>query len=362
MPPHKLPAGGGFDDHSLLRQALQSTCRRTVSATPQAEYVLPEIWTTEALPPSRQFDAWRVAIGDAHVRWDIPRATPERFVARICVHEINGVRLTDCTNSSGRVSGTRRAAEIAQDSEAYLNVVMVEKGSAVLRFGDDQEVPLTEGMFTLRDTTRPMSFVTNAGSEGFRQKSLLVPEAQLLRRMPRARDLAGRPMDGRHGIGGLFTDHVDVLLSRLGELPASNRHTVLEATLDLLTLCLGEQPALPAPRLRHLVLEQVKSHIEAHLTDPSLGVAALARRFRMTERNMHKLFEHTGTTVSAHIRARRLAMCRRDLEGTTLAARQIGEIAAHWGFADASHFSKVFRAAYGLSPKETRAQVPSRRK
>jgi len=332
-----------------------------VNATPQAKYVLPEIWTTEALPPGCQFDAWRAAIGDAHVRWDIPRATPERFQASICLHEVNGVRLTDCT-TSGRVSGTRRAAQIAQDSEAYLNVVMVEKGSAVLRFGDDQDVPLTEGMFTLRDTTRPMSFMTNGGSEGFRQKSLLVPETQLLRRIPRVRDLAGRPIDGRHGIGGLFTDHLGVLLSRLGELPASNRHTVLEATLDLLALCLSDQPALPAPRLRQLVLEQVKSHIEAHLTDPSLGVTALARRFRMTERNMHKLFEHTGTTVGAHIRARRLAMCRRDLEGTTLAARQIGEIAAHWGFADASHFSKVFRDAYGLSPKEIRAQVASRRK
>lgn len=331
-----------------------------MSDTPQAKYVPPEVWTTEGLPPNRQFDAWRTAIGDAHMRWDIPRATPERFPARICLHEVNGVRLTDCT-SVGRVSGTRSAVHIAQDSEAYLNVVMVDKGSAILRFGS-QDVHLTEGMFTLRDTTRPMSFMTDGGSEGFCQKSILVPETQLLRRIPRVRDLAGRSIDGRHGIGGLFTDHLRVLLSRLGELPASNRHTVLEASLDLLALCLSDQPALPAPRLRQLALEQVKSHIEAHLTDPSLGVAALARRFRMTERNVHKLFEPTGTTVCAHIRTRRLAMCRRDLEGTTLAARQIGEIAAHWGFTDASHFSKVFRAAYGLSPKEIRAEEPSRRK
>jgi len=329
-----------------------------VSATPQAEYVLPEVWTTDALPPSRQFDAWREVIVDAHLSWDIPKIACERFPAYMHQHRVDGLRLTDCT-ASARVSGTRTHAQIAHDSDAYLTVVMVAQGSETLRFGDDRELRLTEGMFTLWDSTRPMAFMT---SDNLRQMSLLVPEAQLLRRVPRVRDLAGRPMDGRHGIGGLFTDHFRVLLSRFGELPASNRHTVLETTLDLLALCLGDQPALPAPRLRHLVLEQLKSHIEAHLTDPSLGVAALARRFRMTERNVHKLFEHTGTTVCAHIRARRLAMCRRDLEGATLAARQIGEIAAHWGFADASHFSKVFRAAYGLSPKEIRAQVSSRRK
>ena len=329
-----------------------------MSATPQAEYVLPEVWTTDALPPSRQFDAWREVIVDAHLSWDIPKIACERFPAYMHQHRVDGLRLTDCT-ASARVSGTRTHAQIAHDSDAYLTVVMVAQGSETLRFGDGRELRLTEGMFTLWDSTRPMAFMT---SDNLRQMSLLVPEAQLLRRVPRVRDLAGRPIDGRHGIGGMFTDHFRVLLSRLGELPASNRHTVLEATLDLLALCLSDQPALPAPRLRRLVLEQVKSHIEAHLTDPSLGVATLARRFRMSERNMHKLFEHTGTTVGAHIRARRLAMCRRDLEGTTLAARQIGEIAAHWGFADASHFSKVFRAAYGLSPKEIRAQVSSRRK
>ena len=326
-----------------------------MSATPQAEYVLPEIWTTEALPPSRQFDAWREVIVDAHLSWDIPKIACERFPAHMHQHRVDGLRLTDCT-ASARVSGSRTRAQIAHDDEAYLTVVMIAQGSETLSFGDDREMRLTEGMFTVWDSTRPMAFTTG---DSLRQMSLLVPEAQLLRRIPRVRDLVGRPMDGRHGIGGLFMDHFRALMQRLGELPAANRHTVLEATLDLLALCLSDQPAL---RLRQLAFEQVKSHIEAHLTDPSLGVAALARRFRMTERNIHKLFEEAGVTVSAHIRARRLAMCRRDLEGTTLAARQVGEIANHWGFADASHFSKVFRAAYGLSPKEVRAQVSLQRR
>jgi len=55
----------------------------------------------------------------------------------------------------------------------------------------------------------------------------------------------------------------------------------------------------------------VRRHVEAHLTDPDLNVATIARQFRMTERNVHKLFEGTDTTASAYIRTRRLAMCRR---------------------------------------------------
>lgn len=328
-----------------------------MSTAPTAQR--PEVWTSQSLPPARQFDAWREVIVDAHLSWDIPKVACERFPAAMHQHRVEGLRLTDCTAPTV-VSGTRGRAQIAHDDEAYLILVMIAQGAETLRFGADRELCLREGVFTLWDSTQAMAFKT--GGEGLRQMSLLVPEAQLLRRMPRVRDLVGRPMDGRQGAGALFIDHFRSLMQRLGELPAASRPGLLDITLDMLTLCLGEQPALPAPRVRRVQLEQLRRHIETRLTDPSLGVASLARAFGMTERNLHKLFEETGTTVSAHIRARRLAMCRRDLESATLAQRQIGEIAGHWGFANASHFGKAFRAAYGLSPTQLRAQAQAARR
>lgn len=313
-----------------------------------------DVWTTSALPPHRQFEAWREVIVDAHLSWDIPRIDCEHFPAYMRQHRFDGVRLTDCTAPT-RVSGTRNRAQIAHDDEAYLTVVMIAEGSETLRFGDD-EVHLTEGMFTLWDSTCPMAFATG---EHLRQMSLLVPESELLRRMPRVRDLVGRPMGGMHGAGGLFVDHFQALMRRFGELPTASREPVLDATLDLLGVCLGEQPALPAPRLRQLMLEQVQRHIDKHLADPALGVASLAGAFRMSERNLHKLFEGSGSTLAAYIRDQRLAMCRRDLASRALMSRQIAEIARHWGFTDPGYFSKAFRAAYGMSPSELRAQAAS---
>ena len=313
----------------------------------------PQVWTTSALPPRSQFEAWREVIVDAHLSWDIPKIDCEHFPAYMRQHRFEGVRLTDCT-APIRVSGTRGRAQIAHDDEAYLTVVMVAEGSETLRFGSDDEVHLTEGMFTLWDSTRPMAFATGTG---LRQMSLLVPESELLRRMPRVRDLVGRPMGGRHGASGLFVDHFQSLMRRFGELPHASREPVLDATLDLLGVCLGEQPSLPAPRQRRLLLEQVQRHIDKHLADPALGVTSLARAFRMSERNLHKLFEGSGGTLSAYIRSQRLAMCRRDLASRALMSRQVAEIARHWGFTDPSHFSKAFRAAYGMSPSELRAQV-----
>ena len=49
-------------------------------------------------------------------------------------------------------------------------------------------------------------------------------------------------------------------------------------------------------------------------------------------------------------------MCIRDsLCDPALAARSISEIAVAWGFNDAAHFSRAFRARFGRSPRELRA-------
>jgi AraC-like DNA-binding protein len=315
-------------------------------------------WSTAALPPAAQFDAWREVIVDAHLAWDIPGIRCDRFPAYMHQQRVGELRVTDCT-ASARVQGTRRAAQIAQDDAAYLNVVLIAAGSERLSFGprDADGIDLQAGMFTLWDSTRPMAFATG---EHLRQVSLIVPEPQLLRRVPRVRDLIGRPIDGRQGAGGLFVDHLMALVQRLPHVAPNTRPAVLDSTLDLLALCLGEQPALPAPRLRLLLLAQLRAYIDERLTDASLDVAAIARHFRMTERNVHKLFEGSGETVCGHLRARRLAMCRRDLESPLLAARHVTEIAGHWGFDDPSQFSKRFRAAYGMSASECRAQAQLR--
>ncbi|WP_416442839.1 helix-turn-helix domain-containing protein [Leucobacter sp. HNU] len=60
--------------------------------------------------------------------------------------------------------------------------------------------------------------------------------------------------------------------------------------------------------------------------------------------------------MSAYIRSQRLEHCRRDLTNPALTDRPVSAIAARWGFIDAAHFSRVFRAHFGSTPREVRAQ------
>ncbi len=57
--------------------------------------------------------------------------------------------------------------------------------------------------------------------------------------------------------------------------------------------------------------------------------------------------EHVGATVGEYARMQRIQFARKLLETT---AAPIGEISAQAGFFDQSHFSRSFRAAFGVSP------------
>jgi transcriptional regulator GlxA family with amidase domain len=51
------------------------------------------------------------------------------------------------------------------------------------------------------------------------------------------------------------------------------------------------------------------------------------------------------------VRAERLARCRRELADPSLRHRSIAQVAQSWGFGDMTHFSRLFRDIFGVSPR-----------
>jgi AraC-like DNA-binding protein len=120
---------------------------------------------------------------------------------------------------------------------------------------------------------------------------------------------------------------------------------------------LGRMPAAPSwPRAS--LLYRAKAAIDAALGEPELGTPLLAKRLAVSPRYLQMLFQQEGTTVARWIWQRRLERCREELANRRLAGRSIGEIAFAAGFADLAHFSRRFKAAFGLSPREFRRLAP----
>lgn len=104
------------------------------------------------------------------------------------------------------------------------------------------------------------------------------------------------------------------------------------------------------------VLDRVLAYIDDRLAE-ALSPGTIAAAHHISVRHLHALFRESGVTVSDHVRRRRLERIRQDLLDPALAHLPAYVLAARRGLGEASHFSRVFRAEFGLSPRAVREQA-----
>jgi AraC-like DNA-binding protein len=128
--------------------------------------------------------------------------------------------------------------------------------------------------------------------------------------------------------------------------------------LDLLIVAFAERldrvGAVSHSARRRALTTSIQWFIDRRLADPRLAPRTIAATHHISLRQLQKLFEEQGTSVGRWIRQRRLERCRRDLLDPALADVPASAIAFGWGFADAAHFTRAFRQAYGHPPAEYR--------
>ena len=161
------------------------------------------------------------------------------------------------------------------------------------------------------------------------------------------------------GSNGL-AECVSLLLSALARTSLSRDSAVggrlALNTADLVALLLTDiqESAGDLADPAHELLARVQTHIRENLADSSMSPDSIARAHHISVRYLHKLFRTSGTTVGAWIRQHRLAACRLELRRHR---RSVAVVAQSWGFTSPSHFSRVFRQTYGLSPKQWQNSV-----
>lgn len=156
------------------------------------------------------------------------------------------------------------------------------------------------------------------------------------------------------------------LLSGYTELLTSNTETMGAAlarltdthVLDLVALAIGasrdgrelaKRRGLRAARLR-----AIQSDILSNLSG-EVRATALAARYGVTPRYVHKLFESEGTSLSRFVLDQRLARVHSMLADPRYRGSTISAIVFSAGFGDLSTFNREFRRRFGATPSDVRA-------
>jgi len=146
---------------------------------------------------------------------------------------------------------------------------------------------------------------------------------------------------------------------RFDEMSTEMRAMIGQQLIDLLVLALkADDRTLTSgsSTMRGAHLTRIESFVRKNLRNPALDPDMIARNCGISIRYLHELFRDTNQTLGAWIRDQRLDACRAALADRSI-TQSVGEIAYHWGFGDQAQFSRVFKAHFGVSPKEYRDQA-----
>ncbi|MFD0141469.1 helix-turn-helix domain-containing protein [Streptomyces sp. NPDC127129] len=312
--------------------------------------------------PEDWLDCWRELMFRAR---SADATDAHAFEAELRRMELGPVTVWHASYAPARFWRRARAARRPDLERCQLTLLL--EGRMTLTYDGGQTTPLGPRDLRFLDSSSPFDIqphdegaadagecraVTGVGVDFPRELLPLPPQ--------RIREMSGRGFSAREGTGALLADFLVGLGRQADVLRPCDAPRLGTTVLDLVSACLShaldDQSALPAETRRRALAERIRAFVRQHLHDPELKPATIAAAHHISLSHLHRVFteQSGGETLAVWIRARRLEQAHRDLADPALRSTPIHTVAVRWGFPRAGDFTRAFRCAYGLSPREHR--------
>jgi len=297
------------------------------------------------------FDAWCDVLSANDIPMQIECARRDTFRAEMRTKNLGGINFFDIRADAHRA--VRTAALLTSDDTRVYGVTLQIEGTSSLT-QDGQTSILQPGDFALYDSTREFE---RDFPEPYRCFIVRFPHSMMQLPSHTLSSVTATRFGANDGVGVVVSPFLAETANNLSELSGWTGVRVAHALIDLVSSALAEkltdaQIASANPRAHAFV--RLCEYIMQNLGDPTLSPDVIAHANFISTRQVHKIFHAERITVSQFIRDRRLEECRRQLGDPADAHLTVGQIAAQWGIYDGAHFSRIFRNAYGMSPRDYR--------
>jgi AraC-like DNA-binding protein len=312
---------------------------------------MPALFTTEDAPTHRRLALWQDIVCDVFVQLDCKSDLGTAFHGAITSAPLGAAKCS--VVSSGQQRVFRTPSRISRANEDFILIALGKRGAgAVLQ--DGRETIIQPGEFALYDTTRPYELRFN---DDFTQTIFQVPREMLHRRFAGTQSLTAVSFTPDRPVEKLAYQFISSVAEVADRLDQDTALRLSDQAIDLVAMAMSERlgaSPMSSSTHRSTLLYRLKAHVLAHLPNPDLCLSETAAALGISPRYVNSLLADEQTSFQRYVLAQRLEHCRRDLSSPAHAHRHIGEIAFAWGFNDLSHFGRVFREHFGMSPRDWR--------
>jgi len=303
--------------------------------------------STHALAPRERLAMWGDAVWRLIGGLQSDAFGDEHFNGRIVSGQAGSVTLCKLDVTRHRVV---RTPTLARGSErAFLKVAVQLQGRACFE-QKGRTVWLAPGEWSVYDTTDAYA-VTNP--ESVQQLVLMIPKDAWPERGLPLDALMVQRFSGACGVSRLAWEAMRKAFDELPTMSEPVADGVGDVIAQLLHLSLLERAGRPTGMTqREALRDRIRMHVQRHLRDPGLKPDGIARALNCSRRALYNAFDGESDGVAGHIVEQRLRGCAQDLaqRGT----RSVTDIALSWGFCNLAHFSRVFKARFGVAPRDYR--------
>jgi AraC-like DNA-binding protein len=320
-----------------------------------------EKWSYRDFPKQRQRDAYQDYLVRSDVHWEIDWVDGNHLLSSSVHRHPNlfsffRVEAAEASSDLNLVSrgafNSPRKSSLGNIAD-FFALTLMERGCLQSRVGSD-EVRLEGGAITLWDPSQPVSYEF----EGHvRHLTLLVRRDICTSIMPGIDRMASASILPNDGMALLLGNHLRTMHAVLPRISDREHSGLMHATIELFAATVRSRSRFEGCSSNGLsLIRQAEDYIERNLCDPELTIAAIAATTGISQSHLHRLFRSVGITVGNYIRSRRLSKSKEALrkQGQRM---NLTEIAQHFGFYDSSHFSRTFRAEYGVAPSVFRKRA-----